>query len=183
MTQQVSLSTRSTVITIPEEIAQIRQSWAESKRQELAMAQSAYGALQEAGATARKLQRVREQIAMLRKVIRALDAGFVPIPRFDSEKLRLDTEELPLKAITAINEATAQRIFDELRLVAGRDPVSRRGPRGRITRRDPLVIGVVRTPEIVTQNEYGYVAERWSLEEHFLIAWWRPEDTWIQDNF
>lgn len=128
MVEKLVLRTGSAVITMPEEIAAIRQVWVESKEQELEAAQKAYVALTETGVSERKLKRVRERIGLLRKVVRALNAGYIPIPRFDSAKLKVDYQELPLKAIVAINEAAAQKLFDEFRFIEGREADNRRGP-------------------------------------------------------
>ena len=170
-------------ITIPEEIGVIREQWVESKREELERARVATAQLREAGATTARLRRSEERVTLLRKVVRALDAGFIPIPRFDSSKLRLDLEELPLKVIMRVNEVVAQKVFDELRLVSGQVSQGRRGRYGRQPVRDPLVVGVVRTPEVrEDRNGWSQVVVP-GREEHFLIAWWRPEDERDEDMF
>ena len=168
------------IITKPEDIAEIRQEWLEGKKRELESAKVALDELGEVGASERKIRRTKERVGLLKKVVRCLENGFIPIPRFDSNRLRLENEELPLSAITAVKEATAQKIFDEFRIVQGREAMNQRGPRGRLARRDPIIVGVVRTPELQDQDRPWNV---WSMEEHFLVAWWRPEDQHPQDAF
>ena len=185
---ETALVTRSTVITLPNDIVRIREDWVKSKQAELEMARMALARLDESGATPRRLQTVRERISLLRRVVKALEGGFVPIPRFSSTKLRLDQEDLPLKAIIAVNEAQAQKVFDEFRIVLGQEGSSRQGPYGRIARRDPIIVGVVRTPEhshVESPNTLwrSVVVDVPGFEEHFLVAWWRPEDQWSQDSF
>src|SRR3990167_2709480 len=131
---ETTIAVRSTVIAIPEEIVRIREEWIITKQAELEMARQALVRLEESGATERRLKRTRERINLLKRVVTALAKGFVPIPRFDSQKLTLDQEDLPLKAIVAVNEAQAQKIFDEFRIVLGRDSQVRQGPYGRIPR-------------------------------------------------
>ena len=182
MEQKIALRTQTPVLTIPEDFSQIRQHWIEAKEQELERAETAFVAFSESGATDRRIRRTKERINLLKKVVRALKNGFVPIPRFDSTKLTLDFEELPLNVIVAVNQAKAQFLFDEFRLITGREAVNRRGRLGRLAQRDPLVVGVVRTPEIIDRIN-DWTSQRWSLEEHFLIAWWRPEDERMEEMF
>ena len=185
-----TLVTRSAVITVPDDIVRIRDEWVVTKQTELTMAREALVRLQESGATERRIKRTQERISLLRRVVRALEKGYVPIPRFDSNKLTLDQEELPLKAIVAVNEAQAQKLFDEFRIVQGSEGLARQGPYGRMPRRDPIIVGVVRTPQHSHKEVYGPEAYSYrividvpGMEEHFLVAWWRPDDQWTQDSF
>ena len=171
VTQELAVVTHP--ITVPEEIIQIRATWVKSKEIELERARSALQQLRESDASERRIQRVTERVSLLRKVVRVLQAGYLPIPRFQGDLLRLDMEELPLKAIVAVNEAAAQKLFDEFRLVQGVGATSKRGT-ARINQRDPLIVGVARTKTLRPDPERSWI--QWSQEEHFLIAWWRPED-------
>lgn len=180
-TQALAIPTAS-AITRLENVAEIRGTWVESKRQELALAEAAVGALATTDGIAPnswRLRNAQNRVRLLRKVVRSLERGFIPIPRFNSRKLDLDLEELPVSAIVALKEAQAQEIFDEVRFVPGDVGASRRG-RARRAARDPLLVGVVRTPAIEL-GEFRNVNGEWlnripGREEHFLVAWWRPED-------
>lgn len=177
-------------ITVPEEIAVIRAAWVKSKHEELDRAELALKELRKAGVTG-KLKRVEGRVSFLRKCVKALDAGYVPMPRFDSTLLNIEVEQVPLKALIKVNEATAQKIFDEIRFIAGQE--ARRGDSWHPRRapRDPLIVGAVRTPRIcllATDFERANVAEHFrhqheQFEEHFLLAWWRPEDERPEDMF
>lgn len=170
---------QTSVITLPDEVALVRQEWITSKETELAQCREAAEKLKGLGATDAKMRRVRERINILQKTVNALKAGYIPIPRFQTSTLRLDLEELPLKAIVALDKAKGTALFDEIHFVAGREATSRRGPYRRQPRRDPLLVGIVRTPEVIEYEDpvnKRWERARWSLEEHFLIAWWRPED-------
>ena len=182
---EAEIAVQTAVITVPDEIVVVRQTWVTSKKEELTNAEQALVALKSAGATSRKIQRVQERINLLRKIVRALEAGFLPIPRFDAHKLRLDQENLPLKAVLAIENATAQKLFDEFRIITGRN-----GQSGRTRRRDPLIVGVVRTRRQIHYR--GRPGDRYyrtpvvdvpAAEEHFLVAWWRPEDLHQTDSY
>lgn len=182
--RNITVHTEDKILTIPGDFSQVRQSWIAAKETELTKAQDALLALQETDATERRIRRTKERVSLLKKTIRALKAGYIPIPRFDSNKLTLDMEELPVNAIIAVSEAKAQALFDEFRLITGHIANNRRGRYGRIAQRDPLIVGVVRTPSIVlTTWQDGTARETWSAEEHFLIAWWRPEDENLEDMF
>lgn len=180
-TTAIALPTAS-AITRLENVAEIRGTWLESKRQELGLAEAAVGALANTEGIAPnswRLRNAQNRVRLLRKVVRALEHGFVPIPRFSSQTLDLDLEELPVSAIVALKEAQAEEIFEEIRFVRGDVGDSRRG-RARRAARDPLLVGVVRTPSI-DLGEFRNVGGEWvrripGREEHFLIAWWRPED-------
>jgi len=187
MTQQTT--TAIAMPTIPEEIAIINEQWVEGKELELANARYALQMLEESGASSRKMRRIKERVGLLVKVVEALKKGCIIIPRFDTSTLRIEQEELPLKAIIAINEAKAKQVFDDYRIVMGRE-ARNQGNRRRMTQRDPLIVGINRTPVFCIgedhdnkpRSEYHF-CERWSLEEHFLIAWWRPEDERMEDMF
>lgn len=173
---ETEIAVQTAVITVPDEIVGIKKTWLATKHQELEAADKAIQSLEKSGATPRKVQRVKERRALLRKTIAALDAGFLPIPRFSSQKLTLDQEELPLKAVLAIENAVAQKLFDEFRFVTGQQGNSRRGRYARQAQRDPIVVGVVRTLEHGHRGPYEWIIDVPSMEEHFLVAWWRPED-------
>lgn len=192
-TEQVQIqvaSPQTMTITVPEEIASIRDAWVKSKHAELETAETALAELRKTG-THGKIKRVESRVTFLRKCVRALDAGFVPMPRFDGALLNLEVEQLPLKALIRVNEVTAQKLFDEIRFVAGQTATRGNSWSARRNARDPLIVGVARTPRIcLIQNEWQeqnshdhvrHLHEEW--EEHFLIAWWRPEDERPEDLF
>lgn len=182
MAETLVLRESSVVVKVPENLIALRQSWLEGKRAELARAEMALKELKGAGASPRKIERVAERVRLLRKVGSCLEAGYMPMPRFGGEKLTLELEELPLNALIAVNDAVAQELFDEIRFVAGGERTRGYGRRSGQAHRDPMLVGVVRTKiiEAYRSERAGYIP-LWSLEEHFLIAWWRPEDTTPED--
>lgn len=166
-------------ITLPSEVAEIREEWIENKRHELMLATDALKDLKVIKAGHSRLTRANDRVRLLKKVVAVMEAGFIPIPRFDSEKLDIDVQALPAKAIAALAVSDAFKLFDEIRFVTGQESDSRNAwpRRGRRNQRDPIIVGVVRTPEHVIENpRTGWRAPLPGLEEHFLIAWWRPED-------
>jgi hypothetical protein len=181
-------------ITLPDEVVEVRGQWIESKRQELQLAMGAAKDLRALKVSGARLTRANDRVRLLRKVVAALEAGYIPIPRFDGEKLDVDLEELPAKAIAALVVGGRARLFDEVRLVAGQESISRptwsqrrSGRNTRRNQRDPLLVGVVRTPErrMKGRDAWGSVREMVvpGMEEHFLIAWWRPEDERMEEMF
>lgn len=113
-----------------------------------------------------KLARVRGRVRFLKKFIGLMKEGYFPIPRMDFEPVdqalwgydgagrlirgtTLVIDRLPVEAIACINEYRPK--FDRLGVVR---------PRGRGRKRDPFLIGIIK---------YG------QLEEHFILAWWRPD--------
>lgn len=180
MTERALTVPTASAITRLEDVAEIRGTWVESKRQELALAESALKALRATegvNPNGWRVRNVQNRVKLLRGVVRALERGFIPIPRFDSLKLQIETEELPVSALVAFQVAQAEKIFDEIRFVRGRAPEGRRGPYGRSPARDPLLVGVVRVPDLEIRDARGWhVQTIRGREEHFLVAWWRPED-------
>lgn len=160
-----------------EDIVTIRDRWIDGKRQELERAIEAHKALVGAGASETKQRYSRNRVQLLRKIVNCLEAGFVPIPRFTANKVNVDLEELPLNALMALNDAKATGLFDEVKLVSGDRPDVGSKARGR----DPLLVGIVKMPAafVATYNYLGY-RTGWrrypARQQHFLIAWWRPED-------
>jgi hypothetical protein len=177
-------------VSMPAHVVSTANAWLEQKTDELAQAEQALSALRRLGGGHARLARVRERIRFLRHFVKAMNAGFLPIPRFDSERLDIDVEELPAEALVAMANANALRVFDEVRFVPGQVPTSRPGghregrtwTRRRLTARDPLVVGLIRTPEHRVAIDPRQRMEAWNTrviparEEMFLIAWWRPED-------
>jgi hypothetical protein len=113
-----------------------------------------------------KLARVRGRVRFLEHFIALMKEGFLPIPRMEFEPVdqanwqydgagrlvrgtTLVIDRLPVEAIAAINEFRPK--FDRLGVVR---------PAGRGRKRDPFLIGII---------QYGH------LEEHFILAWWRPD--------
>lgn len=171
------------IITIPEEIAVIRTQWLESKVVELARAKDVLRALREMKAGPAKIVRAANTVAFLKKIVKALEHGYIPIPRFQAHTLRLDVEELPVKVIVALNAARAGKFFSEVRLADGESPG--RGFGRRRPARDPVLIGVIRTPNVLMNPGHSEWIrdEVWAREEHFMIAWWRPEDERPEEMF
>ena len=101
-----------------------------------------------------KKARARGRLRFMKRFVELLKKGYVPIPRMPFDTLHEFTasiafENLPLEALSAINQHRSQ--FDEIGIV-------RPFVKGR--RKDPIIIGILK---------YG------QLEEHFILAWWRPE--------
>lgn len=186
------------MIRRPADVLAVANHWLENKRVELARAEQAARALRRLDVPLRRRTLAFERVRFLKRFIGALEQGYVPIPRFDADTLDLNVEELPAEALVAMAETKGKKLFDEVRYVTGREPEAHtRGGRydrsGRWTHRgrggvDPLIVGVIRTPEHRVPNPRAPSA-RWedrvipSREEHFLIAWWRPEDTTDADLF
>ena len=149
-----------------------------AKRQELTAAREALGALKNAGVGHSRVDRLRERVKFIEKTINALEAGYVPIPRFDSQTFNLEVEELPSRSLVALSYAENAGVFDEIRIVRGIAP---RGGRGQQRRgaRDPLLVGVIKSSNHEVDDGLGRWDSRTFVpgrETHFLIAWWQPED-------
>lgn len=181
----------ATVVVQPQQMLSMHSHWMETKRTELAEAKSALKALTALGGGPARRSRVRERVRFLERFVKAMGMGYLPIPRFNSETLDVDLDELPAAALTAWAAAKESKVFQEVRFVPGQIPSSnpgghsvetRRGrtwTRKRLPARDPLIVGVIRTPEHRVRD----TTTRWqqfvvipAREEHFLIAFWRPED-------
>jgi len=168
----------ASAITRLENVAEIRSTWLDTKRAELDQAEQAAGALERLyGADATRVKTAAKRVGFLRRVLAALERGMVPIPRFSGRRLTT-LDELPVSAIVALDAAGVTKVFDEILFVQGEFGETRRGQRRR-QQRDPLLVGVVRTTGTqIPESERGgwgptHLPGR---EEHFLIAWWRPED-------
>lgn len=109
-----------------------------------------------------KVARVRGRINFQKRLLAMLKEGYLPIPRLEYEPVTQEyfggrkgwttsivIDQLPMAAIVTIAEF--QDKFDRFGIVR---------PRSRGKRRDPLLIGIIR---------YG------GMEEHFVLAWWRPD--------
>ena len=96
------------------------------------------------------LKRMDRRIAFLERRLSALENAFLPIPRFDYTRFRYTIDSLPYPIASRLIEAEGLGIFTEVGLIEGR--------RRATSRRDPILIGVIR------QGHH---------EEHFLIGWWR----------
>ncbi len=196
-TQALHLRTPQTVIRRPADVLAVAGHWLEAKRGELERAEAAVKALRTLGATPARRRVARERVRFLRRFVDALESGYVPIPRFDGDKMDIETEELPAEVMVALASVTTKRLFDEVQYVTGRVADSHPGghynarhqwTRARWGARDPLIVGIIRTPEHrVPDPRHPEFRSRDrvipSREEHFLIAWWRPEDTTDADLF
>lgn len=185
MTEQdvIAVPEKLAIITVPEEIMRVREAWVTQKREELTAATQALEALRSLHAGAARLERCKKTVGLLRKVVRALEHGYIPIPRFRADTLRFELDELPLKAILSIQQAQAQKLFDEYRLVTGGMETQNFDRRQRRVTVDPLIIGVTREPTQIMRWSDGTERRRILYEEHFLVAWWRPEDLLPWDGF
>lgn len=169
-----------------EGILEVRQTWIANKEADLSTAEQALASYKAMGAPKPKLTSLKRRVALLRRTVNALKRGFIPMPRFDGNTLSLDMVDMPVKALVAVQEARASKLFSELRIVQGVEPTSTGswGRRGGRTRRDPFVVGVVREAAVIAPNPWGRMEEyQRPLEEHFLVAWWRPEDMRPEDLF
>jgi len=176
-TRALAVPEKSAIMRL-EDVVEVRGTWVEAKRRELADAEAAVDALRSlAEVPAFRIKRAVARAGLLRKVVRALERGFIPIPRFSSRRLDVRFDELPVRAIAALGEAQALGIFDEIRFVAGDEGEHRRGRRRRATR-DPLLVGVVRIPATAVPGSDRGWGQTWipGVEEHFLVAYWRPEE-------
>ena len=185
MTEQAlqPLEPMKAVITAVQDILEVRQTWVTGKAQELAQVEQAVRELKAAKAGEGRVRRAERRVALLRKVVKALQAGYIPIPRFNINGQAFSIEEMPLKAIAAYNEAQQSGVFDEIMAVTGRQ--ARRRGWGREHQRDPLIVGIVEVPAVTvlrsdTDSKGLPIQFRVEVEppheEQFLIAWWRPED-------
>lgn len=107
------------------------------------------------GISKHKISRVKGRIHFLEKFTRILQDGYLPIPRMEYERLEslwtgnIVLDQMPVEAIATVAEF--QDKFDRLGMVR---------PKTQGRRRDPFLIGII---------SYG------GIEEHFILAWWRPD--------
>lgn len=110
-----------------------------------------------------KLSRIRGRVRFLERFVELIKQGFIPIPRMEYTDLSAETyhgkkgggwkaeltfDNLPVEAIETIT--SYKPIFTRIGLI----------PTKRPKQRDPMLIGILK---------YG------RFEEHFLLAWWRPD--------
>lgn len=95
------------------------------------------------------------------KILAALEAGFVPMPRLPALSLRFLLGLIPPDALLALDEAKKTGLFEEFRVVNGQDADSSGWPRqppdrksGNAPRVDPVLVGMI-------------------AGEMFPVAWWR----------
>lgn len=171
------------IVVSAAEAVEVQSTWLALKEAELERMLEARSALQAIGGHTSRLARLADRIQLTRKVIACLRAGFIPIPRFDANKLNADVDVLPTRVLVAYAAAQNAEVFDEIRLVTGRESRSFRGAVERRNARDPLLVGVVRTSAHKVVDAGGWERTIEAREEHFLIAWWRPEDDRYEDLF
>ena len=109
-----------------------------------------------------KLTRIRGRVRFLERFVELIKQGFIPIPRLEYTPIdpeyyvggrkgwvsEIIFDNLPVEAIETIS--AYKDVFTRIGLVPARRP----------KKRDPILIGILR---------YGH------NEEHFLLAWWRPD--------
>lgn len=156
-TKQITVEegkTLPTAFAYPKDIVGFHSGLVEQTRKELEEAKAIKQKLEdvsiESSAGRGLLKRMDHRIAFLEKRLAALENAFLPIPRFDYVRFRYAVDSLPYPVASRLVEAEGLGIFTEIGLIEGR--------RKATTRRDPILIGVVRQGR---------------QEEHFLIGWWR----------
>jgi hypothetical protein len=95
---------------------------------------------------------IEKEIAFLEKRLGALEAGFIPFPRFDYATIEWSSERMNYKTLVRLKEAKEAGIFDDFGVVQDKYTHPRR-------QRDPLLVGIIR-------GARGY-------EEHFFIGVWQ----------
>jgi len=107
-----------------------------------------------------RLARRRREADRIDRFCRALREGYVPLPRMPAVSLEHAQHLVPPEVLDRLAEAKAAGLFDEFRIVDGRDAWESGYPRSytRSKRRDPILVGRI-----------GH--------EMFAIGWWRPAGT------
>ncbi len=129
----------------------------EQAKQDLETTEECMGAAEELGIKAlitrhkRVKTQIEKEIAFLENRILALEAGYLPVPRFDYASIEWSSERMNYKTLKRLKEAKEAGIFDEFGVVQDKYTHPRR-------KRDPLLVGVL-------QGARGY-------EEHFFIGVW-----------
>jgi hypothetical protein len=104
----------------------------------------------------RQLARRRRNMKVAVAFRDALQIGYVPLPRMPAVSLRWVDELMPADVLDAMTEAGAAGVFDEFRVVNGREADHGGWPQSSSGRayRDPILVGMIGN-------------------EMFAVAWWR----------
>jgi len=105
-----------------------------------------------------RLARRRREADRALMFLTALRDGYVPIPRLPAVRLEYVLGVIPPDVIDLLAEAKKEGIFEEFRVVDGRNAWDGGQPRSWSQRktRDPILVGMIG-------------------REMFAIGWWRPE--------
>ena len=137
------------------QVRDLRRSEMEELRQGLAAAEAA-GIEEQARRYRTRITRRQRDVVRAENIVGALEAGFVPMPRLPAVTLRHVLGLIPPEALLALGEAKETGLFDEFRVVDGRNadrtgwPREWAAPRGR----DPILVGMIG-------------------QEMFPLAWWK----------
>jgi len=73
------------------------------------------------GQLRKRITELTRQVSVARRTFDALDAGFIPMPRMPAVKLEYAMGLIPIEALECLAEAKDTGLFDEFRIVDGRD--------------------------------------------------------------
>lgn len=137
------------------EVAERRQGEIEELREGLRIAEET-GQEEQARRYRNRVTRRTRDVERADRILQALEAGFVPMPRLPAVNLEYALGLVPPDALLALDEAKKTGLFDEFRVVDGRNawkggsPRSWTAPKGR----DPILVAMIG-------------------DELFPLAWWR----------
>ena len=111
------------------------------------------------GQLRRRVGTIARRHSQAKRILGALEAGYMPMPRFPALTLEFCFELIPVEAIEAMGQAHDSGLFDEFRIVDGRDATPWGTPRTSTSRearakQDPILVGMIG-------------------REMFPLAWWR----------
>lgn len=101
-----------------------------------------------------RLTRRTNKLAKSRRYLKAVESGYLPIPRLPAVRLEWTERLIPPEALEALAEAKKLGTFEWFGVVDGTDASDWGAPRTRRRRRDPILVGMCNG-------------------EPFPIAWWR----------
>lgn len=125
-------------------VAKERQQEFDALQQGLVLAQET-GEVQQTQRYRNRITRRARDLERAWKVVEALEAGFVPMPRLPAVSLEYMLGIVPPEALLALDEAKKTGLFQEFRVVDGRNatrggwPRSWTAPKGR----DPILVGMI----------------------------------------